>query len=63
MKKCTSEGLGHKVSTSVLTKDAEEKMWVEGILRENTPHQLSDTILYLLGLNLALHRGEEHHRL
>ena len=63
MKMHTNSGLGRKNSTSVVTVDAEEKMWNKGILGEDTPKQLSDTILYLLGLNLALRGGEEHHRL
>ena len=63
MKTHTTSGLGRKNSASVVTVDAEEKMWNEGILGKDTPKQLSDTILYLLGLNLALRGGKEHCRL
>ncbi len=38
-------------------------MWAEGALGEDRPRQLSDTILYLLGINLALRGGEEHRNL
>ena len=54
MKERTASGLGRKISTLVVSEDAEEKMWLEGILRDSNPKQLSDTLLYLLGINLAL---------
>ncbi len=59
IKQCTMDGLGRKVSVSILTEDAEETMWSQGILGEDSLCQLSDTMLYLLGLNLALCGGEE----
>ncbi len=63
MKKHTSEGLGCKCSTSVVMVNAEETMWHEGILGDSTPKQLSDIVLYVLGVNLALRGGEEHKHL
>lgn len=63
MKQRTTAGLGRKVSANIVTLDAEEKMWAEGILGEDHPKQLVDTVLYLLGIHLALRGGEEHRRL
>ncbi len=57
IKKCTMNGLGGKNSATAITLSAEETMWREGVLGNSTPKQLSDTLLYLLGVNLAL-RGE-----
>ncbi len=44
-------------------KSDEDKMWEEGVLGEIHPHQLCDTVLFLLGMNLALHGGEEYKKL
>ncbi len=63
MKHRTPAGLGRKTSATVVSIDTEEKMWSKGILGDSNPRQLSDTLLYLLGINLALCRDEEHHRL
>ena len=60
MKAHTAQGLGVKQSASVVSKASEEIMWEKGILGEDNPTQLLDTILYLLGINYALHGGEEH---
>ncbi len=38
-------------------------MWDEGVLGDDHPKQLCDTVLFLLGMNLVLHGGEEHRRL
>ncbi len=38
----------------------EEVMWETGILGEAEPNQLQDTVLFLLGVNLALRGGQEH---
>ncbi len=62
MKERTAKGYGVKKSASVVTKAAEE-MWQTGVLGEDTPQQLLDTILYLIGMNCALRGGEEHKKL
>ncbi len=43
--------------------EAEDKMWLEGILGEDNPKQLLDTIVFLLGIHCALQGGEEHRKL
>ena len=41
----------------------EEKLWEMGILGEAAPDQLRNTVLFLLGINLALRAGNEHYHL
>ena len=45
----------------VITYEQKEKMWNEGILGEDFPDTLHNTVLYLLGVNLALRAGDEHY--
>ena len=45
----------------VITYEYEEKLWNSGILGEDTPQKLRDTVLFLLGINLALRAGDEHY--
>ncbi len=63
MKQYTAQGMGKKTSAKVVSKMDEDKMWDEGVLGDDHPKQLCDTVLFLLGMNLALHGGEEHRRL
>ena len=39
------------------------ELWNEGILGEDTPIKLRNTVLFLLGINLALRAGDEHYYL
>lgn len=52
-----------KKQASIITEDLEDRMWNEGILGSDTPEKLSRTLLYCLGLNLALRSGKEHRNL
>lgn len=63
MKECARAGLGRKQSADIISVDDEEKMWREGMLGDDKPEQLLHTVMYLLGLNLALHGGDEHRKL
>ena len=63
MKQKSAQGLGQIQQSEVISKQAEDKMWSDGLLGESHPQQLCDTVLYLLGINLALHRGKEHKNL
>ena len=47
----------------MITYETEEILWQCGILGEHTPDILRDTVLYLLGVNLALCAGDEHYNL
>lgn len=61
MKELTKSGLGtKKKQAETISIDQENKMWTEGILGEDNPQKLLDTIIYLIGLNFALRAGKEH---
>ena len=47
----------------LITYETEEILWQCGILGEHTPDILRDTVLYLLGVNVTLHAGDEHYNL
>ena len=47
----------------VITPEYEEKLWVSGVLGEDTPDKLRETVLFVLGINLALRAGDEHYDL
>lgn len=64
MKQVSAEGLGSaKRQAQVISLEEEELLWSKGILGEQTPQQLLDTVIYLLGLHFALRGGKEHRRL
>ena len=44
-----------------LSVEKENEMWEKGILGEDNPNQLRDTVLFLLGLNIGLRAGDEHY--
>ena len=46
-----------------ITHEFEEKLWHKGILGEDSPDRLQNTVLYLLGVNLPLCAGAEHYQL
>ena len=52
-----------KKQAELITPDFEEKLWQDHVLGEQTPDQLRSTVLFLLGINLALHAGDEHYDL
>ncbi len=60
MKKRAADGLGHKDSSLSIDLDDEDKLWEENVLGNSGPDQLRDTVFFLLGINFALHGGEEH---
>ena len=47
----------------VISYKAEEKLWIMGILGEDTPDKLHNTVLFLLGMNVLLRAVEEHYYL
>ena len=64
MKERTQLNVGTvKKQAELITFDQENLLWKEGILGEDTPDKLRDTVLFLLGVNLALQAGDEHYQL
>ena len=47
----------------VISLDYENQLWMKGVLGEDHPDKLRNTVLYLLGVNLALRAGDEHYAL
>ena len=45
----------------VITYEYENRLWDTGVLGEDSPQKLRDTVLFLLGINLALRAGDEHY--
>ena len=64
MKERARENLGLvRKRAELITVEHEEHLWKTGVLGEDTPDKLCDTVLFLLGINLALHACDEHHDL
>ncbi len=57
MKEHARKGVSGRVCASPISTDEEEVMWSKNIFGEDTPTKLRDTVLYLLGLGLALRGG------
>ncbi|XP_046377831.2 uncharacterized protein KIAA1958-like [Haliotis rufescens] len=61
MKLLARKGIGvEKRQADVITEQQEDVLWETGILGEDTPQKLLDTLVYLIGLNFALRAGDEH---
>ena len=57
-------GIGlHKRQAEVISEDIEERLWNEEILGDDTLKKLLDTLVFCLGMNLALRSGKEHRSL
>ena len=56
-------GMGTKVSSSIISLEQESVLFQKGILGEHSPGVLLDTVIYMMGLHLALRGGVEHCRL
>ena len=63
MKERHAMGLGVKKSSSVISLGQEKELFAKGLLGVECPEKLLRTVIYMLGLHLALHGGVEHHRL
>ena len=47
----------------VISLRYEDELWQKNILGEDNPEKLHNTVLYILGVNLALRAGDEHYAL
>ena len=63
MKECHAMGLGVRKSSEIITLDDETKMFEQGILGEESPEQLLNTMIYMVGMHCALRGGLEHNKL
>ena len=62
MKEHTQMNVGNvKKQANLITYDQENMLWKKGILGEDEPDKLRDTVLYLLGVTLALRAGDKHY--
>ena len=57
MKKRCAERLGGTMSSDPISFGQEEVLWEKGILGEQSPEQLRNTVLYLLGISFVLRGG------
>ena len=64
MKERAAQSIGLvKRQAEYISFEYEDRLWNENILGEDTPDKLCDTVLFLLGMNLALRAGDEHYDL
>ena len=64
MKERCSQNIGAvKKQADLISFEYEEVMWQKNILGEDSPNKLRSTILFLLGINLALRAVDEHYQL
>ena len=64
LKQLHQSGVGSfKRQAEVISSDLENKLWNDHLLGDDTPQKLLDTLVFVLGLNLALRSGKEHRNL
>ena len=64
MKERAQQGIGNvKKQANLISMNFEEELWGKGILGEDSPEKLRNTVLFLLGINCSLRAGDEHHDL
>ena len=64
MKTRTRTGLGVNVKQAKpISGDEEEILWSKGLLGEDDPRTLANTLVYLFGKYFSLRSGEEHREL
>ena len=52
-----------KKQAMVISYDTEQELWEHGILGEDTPDRLRNTVLFLIGINVLLRAVDEHYSL
>ena len=64
MKQRCADNVGNvRKQADIISYEYEEKMWNSSVLGEDTPDKLRDTVLFLLGINIALRAVDEHYYL
>ena len=64
MQQLRGQGVGAKLKiVESLTNDNEDVLWQKGALGDHTPQCLLETLIFYIGLDLALRSGDEHRRL
>ena len=63
MKERTAQGLGLRSSSEIISLNQEDVLFNSGALGDKEPLQLLHTVIYMMGLHLALPGGVEHNRL
>ena len=64
MKECAQENVGIvKKQAGVMNYEVEDLLWKQNVLGEETPDQLRNTVLFLIGINCGLRAGDEHYDL
>ena len=64
LKNLHRNGIGAtKKQAEVISPEIEGQLWAEGCLGDDDPQKLMNTMVFCLGLNLALCSGQEHRRL
>ena len=64
MKERTAKNIGTtRRQAEFIPSSFEDKLWSQGILGEDSPDKLRNTVLFLLGMNVALRAGDEHYDL
>ena len=64
MRERTEQNIGVvKRQAGLITFEHENSLWLKGVLGEDTPDKLCNTVLFLLGINAQLRAVEEHYYL
>ena len=63
MKERHAMGLGVKISSEVISLNHEDSLFGKGILGDDTPLKLLNTVIYMMGMHCALRGGIEYNRL
>ena len=61
MKQLSKQGVVQECQQAKpITVQEEDDMWNSGLLGDNMPEKLFNTLLYLIGIHFALHACDEH---
>ena len=52
-----------KKQAAVIPLNFQDKLWEQGLLGDDSPDKLRDTVLFLIGTNVGLRAGDEHQAL